>query len=71
MFFALTLNQAVLLCSNSCSQSFKRIDIWDFHIQYVALNKWVETEAVQLLHSWEGRKGRSGTNQPIIILANM
>jgi hypothetical protein len=48
-FFALTEAQAVLHCSKSCSQSFKSTEFWNYFIQNVALNGWVETKAVQLL----------------------
>jgi len=70
MSFTLTL-MLCLHCSYCSSQSFKSTEFRDFLSWIVVLNKWVKTNAVQLLYGCEGRKWRSGTNLLVIILANI
>ena len=57
-----------LQLTNISSYHINSNDFWYFCIQHAPLNKYVETNAVQLLYGCKGRKLRSGINPLIIML---
>ena len=70
MSFTLTDTQVVPALQLLQQPVFHQHRKLGFFIKYLALNKCVKPNTVQLLYSCGGRKWRSGTNPLIIILAN-